>query len=125
MTIDVVRDDAASVYLVEHLRDNRYNVRLYDLALGKLAETPVVDLKQVELSSPDNVAKGLMAGVYHASAAGRLNAWYFSFYFNPGRNPFAHALNLTARYATCILDVPSGSGPTATGLRRLALGPQG
>jgi DNA-binding beta-propeller fold protein YncE len=125
MTVDVVSDDAASVYLVEHLRDNRYNVRLYDLAMGKLAETPIVDLKQVELSTPDNVAKGLMAGVYHASVAGRLNAWYFSFYFNPGRNPFVHALNVTARYATCILDVPSGSGPAATGFWTLALAPNG
>src|SRR5439155_1283910 len=51
MTVDVVSDDATSVYLVEHLRDNRYNVRLYDLAMGKLAETPIVDLKQVELST--------------------------------------------------------------------------
>jgi DNA-binding beta-propeller fold protein YncE len=125
MTIDVVGDDAASVYLVEHLRDNRYNVRLYDLAAGKLAETPIVDLKQVEVSTPDNVAKGLMAGVYHASVAGRLNAWYFSFYFNPGRNPFVHALNVTARYATCILDVPTGRGPTATGFWTLALAPNG
>ncbi len=125
MTVDVVSDDAASVYLVEHLRDNRYNVRLYDLAMGKLAETPIVDLKQVELSTPDNVAKGLMAGVYHASVAGMLNAWYFSFYFNPGRNPFVHALNVTARYATCILDVPSGTGPTAAGFWTLALSPNG
>src|SRR5712691_3907062 len=125
MTVDVVGDDAASVYLVEHLRDNRYNVRLYDLAMGKLADTPIVDLKQVEVSTPDNVAKGLMAGVYHASVAGRLNAWYFSFYFNPGRNPFVHALNVTARYATCILDVPTGRGPTATGFWTLALAPNG
>jgi len=125
MTVDVISDDAASVYLVEHLRDNRYNVRLYDLAIGKLAETPIVDLKQVELSTPDNVAKGLMAGVYHASVAGTLNAWYFSFYFNPGRNPFVHALNVTARYATCILDVPSGSGPSAAGFWTLALSPNG
>jgi hypothetical protein len=125
MTVDVVSDDAASVYLVEHLRDDRYNVRLYDLAIGKLAEAPIVDLKQVELSTPDNVAKGLMAGVYHASVAGRVNAWYFSFYFNPGRNPFVHALNVTARYATCILDVPTGSGPTATGFWTLALAPNG
>ena len=125
MTVDVVSDDATSVYLVEHLRDNRYNVRLYDLAMGKLAETPIVDLKQVELSTPDNVAKGLMAGVYHASVAGTLNAWYFSFYFNPGGNPFVHALNVTARYATCILDVPSGSGSTAAGFWTLALSPNG
>ena len=125
MTVDVVSDDATSVYLVEHLRDNRYNVRLYDLAMGKLAETPIVDLKQIEASTPDNVAKGLMAGVYHASVAGRLNSWYFSFYFNPGRNPFVHALNVTARYATCILDVPTGSGPVAAGFWTLALDPNG
>ena len=125
MTVDVVSDDATSVYLVEHLRDNRYNVRLYDLAMGKLAETPIVDLKQVEPTTPDNVAKGLMAGVYHASVAGRLNSWYFSFYFNPGRNPFVHALNVTARYATCILDVPTGSGPVAAGFWTLALDPNG
>jgi DNA-binding beta-propeller fold protein YncE len=123
MTVDVVSDDATSVYLVEHLRDDRYNVRLYDLAVGKLAEAPIVDLKQVELSSPDNVAKGLMAGVYHASVAGRLNAWYFSLYFNPGGNPFVHALNVTDRYATCLLDVPTGSGPAAAGFWTLALAP--
>jgi len=125
MTVDVVSDDAASLYLVEHKRDDRYNVRLYDLAIGMLAATPIVDLKQVELSTPDVVAKGLMAGVFHASVPGRLNGWYFSFYFNPGRTPFVHALNVTARYATCILDVPTGSGPAATGYWALALAPDG
>ena len=125
MTVDVVSDDASSLYLVEHMRDNRYNVRLYDLAIGKLGETPIVDLKQVELTTPDVVAKGLMAGVYHASVPGRLNDWYFSFYFNPGRTPFVHALNVTARYATCILDVPTGSGPVATRYWALALAPNG
>jgi len=125
MTVDVVSDDATSVYLVEHLRDNRYNVRLYDLALRTLAEAPIVDLKQVEATTPENVAKGLMAGVYHASVAGRVNAWYFSFYFNPSGTPFVHALNVTARYATCILDVPTGRGPTAKGFWTLALAPNG
>jgi DNA-binding beta-propeller fold protein YncE len=125
MTVDVISDDAASLYLVEHLRDNRYNVRLYDLALGKLAEAPIVDLKQVEVSAPENLAKGLMAGVYHASVAGRLGGWYFSLYFNPGGSPFVHALNVMARYATCLLDVPSGSGPLATGYWTLALAPDG
>jgi DNA-binding beta-propeller fold protein YncE len=32
---------------------------------------------------------------------------------------------VTARYATCILDVPSGSGPTAAGFWTLALSPNG
>jgi hypothetical protein len=125
MTVDVISDDATSLYLVEHLPDNRYNVRLYDLTLDRLSETPIVDLKQVELSTPANVAKGLMAGVYHTSVAGRLGGWYFSFYSNAGRSPFVHALNVTARYATCILDLPKGNGPAATGFWTLALAPNG
>lgn len=125
MTVDVVDDDATSLYLVEHRADDRYNVRLYDLVMGTLADKPVVDLKQLELSTPANVAKGLMAGVYHISVAGILNSWYFSLYFNPSRQPFVHALNVNARYATCILDVPNGSGPAAAGFWTLALSPNG
>lgn len=71
MTVDVVSDDGASLYLVEHKPDNRYNVRLYDLGLGRLDEKPVGDLKQVEVSTPANVSRGLMAGIYQASADGR------------------------------------------------------
>ena len=125
MTVDVVSDDGASLYLVEHRPDNRYNVRLFDLTTGRLAEKPIVDLKQIELSTPDVVARGLMAGVFQASVDGTLNAWHFSLYFNPGRRPFIHALNVNARYATCILDLPVGSGPAAPGFWTVALTPNG
>jgi DNA-binding beta-propeller fold protein YncE len=125
MTVDVISDDGASLYLVEHKPDNRYNVRLFDLGAGRLAEKPIVDLKEVEESTPANVARGLMAGVYQASVDGRLNNWHFSLYFNPGRRPFIHALNVTARYATCILDLPVGAGPAAPGFWTVALAPSG
>ncbi len=125
MTVDVVSDDGASLYLVEHRPDNRYNVRLFDLSTGRLAEKPIVDLKQIELSTPDSVTRGLMAGVFQASVEGTLNAWHFSLYFNPGRRPFIHALNVNARYATCILDLPVGSGPAAPGYWTVALAPSG
>ncbi len=36
MTVDVVSDDASSLYLVEPKPDGRYNVRLYDLTVGTL-----------------------------------------------------------------------------------------
>jgi len=125
MTVDVVSDDGASLYLVEHRPDNRYNVRLFDLTTGRLAEKPIVDLKQIELSTPDSVTRGLMAGVFQASVDGTLNAWHFSLYFNPGRRPFIHALNVNARYATCILDLPVGPGPASPGFWTVALTPNG
>jgi WD40 repeat protein len=125
MTVDVVSDDGSSLYLVEHRPDDRYNVRLFDLSTGLLAEKPIVDLKQIELSNPDSVTRGLMAGVFQASVDGTLNAWHFSLYFNPGRRPFIHALNVNARYATCILDLPVGSGPAAPGFWTVALTPSG
>jgi DNA-binding beta-propeller fold protein YncE len=125
MTVDVVSDDGVSLYLVEHKPDNRYNVRIFDLLSGRLAETPIGDLKQVEVSTPANVARGLMAGIYQASVDGTLSSWHFSLYSNPGRRPFIHALNVNARYATCILDLPVGTGPAAPGFWTVALAPTG
>lgn len=125
MTVDVVSDDGRSLYLVEHRPDDRYNVRLFDLGVGRLDDKPIGDLKQVEVSTPANVARGLMAGVYQTSVDGRSNSWHFSLYSNPGRRPFIHALNVSGRYATCILDLPVGAGPAAPGFWTMALAPNG
>jgi WD40 repeat protein len=125
MTVDLVSDDGASLYLVEHKADNRYNVRIFDLRTGILDEKPIGDLKQVEVSTPANVARGLMAGIYQTSVDATLNSWHFSLYSNPGRRPFIHALNVSGRYATCILDLPSGAGPDAPGFWTVALTPNG
>ncbi len=123
MTVDVVSDDGATLYLVEHRPDDRYNVRLFDLRTGRLDEKPIGDLKQVEVSTPANVARGLMAGIYQASVDGTLSSWHFSLYSNPGRRPFIHALNVNGRYATCILDLPVGPGPAAPAFWTVALAP--
>jgi hypothetical protein len=125
MTIDVVSDDGVSLYLVEHKPDDRYNVRIFDLRTGRLDEKPIGDLKQVEVSTPANVARGLMAGIYQTSIDATLNSWHFSLYSNPGRRPFIHALNVSGRYATCILDLPVGPGPAAPGFWTVALAPSG
>lgn len=126
MSVDVVSDDGRSLYLVEHKADDRYNVRLFDLDTGRLEEKPITDLKEVEVSTPANIARGLMAGVYHASVTGRLNGFHFSLYSNPrSRRPFIHALNVGGRYATCILDLPVGSGPAAPSFWTVALAPNG
>jgi DNA-binding beta-propeller fold protein YncE len=125
MSVDVVSDDGRSLYLVEHKADNRYNVRIFDLGLGRLDAKPIGDLKEVEVSTPANVARGLMAGIYQASVDGKLSGWHFSLYSNPGRRPFIHALNVTGRYATCILDLPVGAGPSAPGYWTMVLSPGG
>jgi DNA-binding beta-propeller fold protein YncE len=125
MTVDVVSDDGSSLYLVEHKPDDRYNVRIFDLGTGRLDEKPIGDLKQVEISTPANVARGLMAGIYQASVDATLSSWHFSLYSNPGRRPFIHALNVSGRYATCILDLPVGAGPDAPGFWTVALAPGG
>ena len=125
MTVDVVSDDGTTLYLVEHKPDNRYNVRIFDLRTGHLDEKPIGDLKQVEISTPANIARGLMAGIYQTSVDATLTGWYFSLYSNPGRRPFIHALNVSGRYATCILDLPVGSGPYAPGFWTVALAPSG
>jgi DNA-binding beta-propeller fold protein YncE len=125
MTVDVVSDDGTSLYLVEHKPDNRYNVRIFDLRTGRLDEKPIGDLKQVEISTPANVVRGLMAGIYQTSVDATLTGWYFSLYSNPGRRPFIHALNVSGRYATCILDLPVGAGPYAPGFWTVALAPSG
>lgn len=125
MTVDVVSDDGATLYVVEQKPDNRYNVRIIDLRTGRLDEKPIGDLKQVEVSTPANVARGLMAGIYQTSVDATLNSWHFSLYSNPGRRPFIHALNVSGRYATCILDLPVGSGPAAPGFWTVALAPSG
>ena len=127
MTVDVVGDDGRTLYLVEHKANDRYNVRLVDLDTGRLEDKPITDLKQIEVSTPASVARGLMAGVYHASVDGRHNGWHFSLYSNPGpsRRPFIHALNVSGRYATCILDLPVGSGPHAPSFWTVALAPSG
>ncbi|MGH2491066.1 MAG: YncE family protein [Candidatus Limnocylindria bacterium] len=125
MTVDVVSDDGRSLYLVEHKPDNRYNVRIFDLGAGRLDDRPIGDLKQIEVSTPANVSRGLMAGIYQASVDGRMNGWHFSLYSNPGRRPFIHALNVTGRYATCILDLPVGAGPAAPGFWTMVLAPSG
>ena len=125
MSVDVVSDDGASLYLIEHKPDGRYNVRIFDLRTGRLDEKPIGDLKQVEVSTPANVARGLMAGIYQASVDATLNSWHFSLYSNPGRRPFIHALNVSGRYATCILDLPVGAGPAAPAFWTVALAPGG
>ena len=107
-SFDAISDDGDALYLLQHpsTGSTAYNVRLYDLGKNLLEPGPIVDQKAAEPSAAD-LARGLMEGLYHSSIASRDGGWYFSLYFHPKNGPFIHALNLDARYASCILDLPN------------------
>lgn len=93
---DAISPDGRSFYLIEYLsrRDpNRYAVRLYDLAAGRLLPDPIVDP-----TKPGEPMRGSPL-TRVTSADGR---WAYTLYDGAGKTPFVHALDTTGRTARCI-----------------------
>ncbi len=113
-TFDAIDDLGGSLYLLEHPQPSapeRYNVRLFDLLAGALLPSAIVDQKAAVPTAAD-LARGTMGGLYHASAVA--GAWHFGVYTNVTKGPVVHALNMTARFASCLFDVTSAtSHPSA------------
>jgi hypothetical protein len=103
-TFDAIDDLGTSMYVLEHPQPDvgRYNVRLFDIPTKTLAAQPVVDQKAAIPTAAD-LAKGTMGGVYHASATAGM--WHFGLYTNASKGPVVHALNMTSRYASCLLEL--------------------
>jgi hypothetical protein len=114
--VETISRDGKRLFLIEHLQDGRYLVRLYDLTLGRLKTqalkasgegAPMVGLAWSGIGSPD----------------GR---WLLTLYLNTHHNhAFVHALDLQEGKPACV-DLPSGSG-RLTSLKRytLTLSPNG
>jgi hypothetical protein len=104
--LDAIDDAGRGLYVIERPdpRTNGYNVRLYDITAKKLIAEPIHDVKTAGFT-PDQVARGIMRGIQRGVANGPLG-WQFGLFFDPARGPFVHALNLRARHAFCILDLP-------------------
>ena len=104
--LDAIDDAGSGLYVIERPdpRTNGYNVRLYDITAKKLIAEPIHDVKTAGFT-PDQVARGIMRGIQRGVANGPLG-WQFGLFFDPARGPFVHALNLRARHAFCILDLP-------------------
>ena len=105
-TFDAIDDLGTSLYLLEHPRagTDLYNVRLFDLGTNALSPQAIVDQKAA-VPTPADLARGTMGGIYHASASA--NMWHFGLYVNATKGPVVHALHMTARYASCLLDLTS------------------
>ena len=116
---DAISDDGNALYLIQPLSEGfppNYQVRLFDVAQGKLTPDPVVDKSDTEI----------MNGYRQSSAASPDGKWLFSLYLRGGRGPFIHALNLNDRFAVCI-DLPSewGNSGEQQLLWSLAMTPDG
>ena len=104
--LDAIDDTGRGLYVIERPdpRTNGYNVRLYDIPAKKLIAEPIHDVKTAGFT-PAQVARGIMRGIQRGVANGPLG-WQFGLFYDPARGPFVHALNLRARHAFCILDLP-------------------
>lgn len=107
-TFDAIDEQARSLYLLEHPRSDShlYNVRLVDLSTGVLSPRAIVDQK-ASSPTPEQLARGTMGGVYHASTSA--GGFHFGFYTHPTKGPVIHSLHLSQRWARCLIDLADRS----------------
>ena len=114
--VETISRDGKRLFLIEHLQDGRYLVRLYDLTLGRLKTQA---LKASGEGAP-------MVGLAWSGVGSPDGRWLLTLYLNTHHNhAFVHALDLQKGQPACV-DLPSGSGRMAA-LKRytLTLSPNG
>jgi hypothetical protein len=114
--VETISRDGKRLFLIEHLRDGHYLVRLYDLTKRRLQTQA---LKASGEGAP-------MVGLAWSGVASPNGRWLLTLYLNTRHNhAFVHALNLEEAAPVCI-DLPSGRGRMAA-LKRytLTLSPNG
>ena len=114
--IETISRDGRRLFLIQHLRDGHYLVRLYDLTLGRLKTQA---LKASGEGAP-------MVGLAWSGVGSPNGRWLLTLYLNTHHNhAFVHALDLQQGKPACI-DLPSGGGRLAA-LKRytLTLSPNG
>jgi hypothetical protein len=108
--VETISRDGKRLFLIEHLQDGRYLVRLYDLTLGRLKTQA---LKASGEGAP-------MVGLAWSGVGSPDGRWLLTLYLNTHHNhAFVHALDLQQGKPACI-DLPSGNGRMAA-LKRYTL----
>ncbi|MBA3364571.1 MAG: WD40 repeat domain-containing protein [Actinobacteria bacterium] len=98
--VDAVSADGRSLFLIEHLADGRYLIRLYDLANERLLRG----------SLREKGSEQIMTGYAWSGLASPDGKWLLTLFIDTRRrNAFVHALNLKTGTPACI-DLPSGAG---------------
>ena len=94
---DAISPDARRLYLIQHVdtmnTNQRYVVRGYDLATGRLLPGRIADRTQ---------KSWVMQGYPMARATSAGGRWVYTLYENPGGYPFVHALDTVRGVAHCI-----------------------
>lgn len=93
---DALAPDGSRLYLIQHVdpsNSQRYVVRSYDLAAGRLVSRRIADPAQ---------AGWVMQGYPVARTTSENGRWVYTLYGNPGGYPFVHALDTTRGVAHCI-----------------------
>ena len=114
--VETISRDGTRLFLIQHLPDGQYLVRLYDLRLGRLKTQA---LKASGEGAP-------MVGLAWSGVGSPNGRWLLTLYLNTHHNhAFVHALNLEKGEPACV-DLPSGNGRMAA-LKRytLTLSPNG
>jgi len=93
---DAISNDGGRLYLIEYLsaQPGWYRVRLYDLAVGRLAPQVIFD--------KTTRGAGAMSGTRVYGVPSPDGQWLFSLYINGPQGPFVHALSLGQNFAWCI-----------------------
>ena len=93
---DALSPDGKRLYLIQHvdaMNNQRYVVRGYDLAAGRLLPGRIADRTQ---------RSWVMQGYPMARATSAGGGWVYTLYENPGGYPFVHALDTVRGVAHCI-----------------------
>jgi hypothetical protein len=93
---DALSPDGKRLYLIDHvdgMNSQRYVVRAYDLAAGRLLPGRVADRTQ---------KSWVMQGYPMARTTSADGRWVYTLYQNPGGYPFVHALDTNRGVAHCI-----------------------
>jgi hypothetical protein len=92
-SFDALSPDTRTLYLIQHSSANdyeRYRVRAYDLARGRLLPKAIVDRTEPN-----------MRGYPSARVIGP-GGWVYTFYVHPSGEPFVHALDTVRGQARCL-----------------------
>jgi len=99
LTLDVLSPKGRMLYLIEHTSRqdyNRYRVRAYDLAYGRMLHRTIVDRREPSEE---------MAGTPVTRATSPGGVWVYTLYARQNGTGFVHALDTLRREAVCI-DLP-------------------
>lgn len=103
--VEAISNDGQYLYLIEHLSEGNYRVRLYDVFGKELAAEPLRDKR---------INDTFMTGYAWGTTTTQDGQWLLTLYLDQTRKrAFVHALNLDTNLTLC-LALSSGDGDFAT-----------